>query len=67
MTSTTRKVARWIRRIATRQRAHRAMHELHRLDDHLLADVGLCRDVLRLPVRRSRPAGGRDPRRLAFE
>jgi uncharacterized protein YjiS (DUF1127 family) len=67
MSRTIRPVARWIGRIATKRRIRRAIHELNRLDDHLLADVGLCRDVLRLPLRRSRPAGGRDPRRLAFE
>ena len=66
MSRTASPVARWIRRIATKRRIRRAVHELNRLDDHLLADVGLCRDVLRLPLRRSR-VGGRDPRRLAFE
>ncbi len=66
MSRTTNPGARWIRRIVTKRRIRHAIHEPNRLDDHLLADVGLCRDVLRLPLRRSR-AGGRDPRRLAFE
>jgi len=47
---------RWARGISTQQRLRRAVRELHRLDDHMLRDIGVSRGEIESAVRDGLPA-----------